>query len=169
MFKSYDEIIEVTRYTTINELIAAGFDPSKPDMEGVYVLNPVCKRLNVELVYELIQAGANVNAVSADGYTPLLSAIEYSHHDSKAAVEVISLLLDNGADIEGRGDWDKTPFLKSCTRGVIEITRLLVSRGCDIHAKANEIGGLMGAREFADMPSNSTGFKRYIDELLSNK
>lgn len=167
MFRSYDELLEMIQYVTLDELLSKGFDPQKPDSEGVYVLNPVCKALDVNLAKQLIQVGADVNAISDDGFTPLLSAIECSHHNPGSAVTLVTLLLDSGADIEGRGDWDKTPFLKSCTRGVIEVTRLLVERGCDIFATAKEIGGQMGAKEFADMPSNSAEFKKYVNELFS--
>lgn len=167
MFETYDGLREENNYLLLDELMSQGFDPTRPDLNGTYVLNPVCKALNVELAEKLIQAGADVNALSSDGFTPLLSAIDCSHHDPDAAVKIVSLLLDNGADIEKRGDWDKTPFLKSCTRGVIGVTRLLVDRGCDLNAQAKEIGGPIGGREFADMSTNNNiEFRRYIEKLV---
>ncbi len=169
MFETFDEILEMSDYVALDDLIRKGFDPSKPDKYGIYVLNPVCKALNVELAKQLIQTGADVNALSEDGFTPLISAIENSHLNPIAAVELVSLLLDAGADIEQRGDWDKTPFLKSCTRGIFSVTQLLVDRGCDVYAKSKELGGAMGAREFADMRSNSLEFKRYIEGLVTKE
>ena len=166
MFKSYNEILDVINYVTADELTLAGFDPSQKDSEGIYVLNPVCKALNINLAKQLIRLGANVNAISEDGFTPLLSVIDCSHLNPSAAIKLITLLLENGADIEQRGDWDKTPFLKSCTRGIIEITRLLVEHGCNINAQAKEIDGLRGAEDFADLPSNTQNFKKYIKGLF---
>ena len=166
MFKSYSELVETCEFVALEELLNHGFDPTQPDDYGVFVLDPVCEVLNIELASELIKAGANVNSKSSTGFTPLLAAIECAHHDPAKAVELVKLLLDSGADIEGRGEWDKTPFLKSCTRGVIELTELLVSRGCDINATAAELGGPMGALEFADMPANSREFRDYISGLF---
>ncbi|WP_444935501.1 ankyrin repeat domain-containing protein [Microbulbifer sp. JMSA004] len=167
MFKSYDELLELAPLMTVEELILNGFDPTVPDSEGVYVLNPVCRAFNVDFARQLIGAGADVNAKSSDGFTPLLSSIDRSNVNPKGALEIISCLLENGADIEGRGDWDKTPFLKSCTRGVLEVTQLLVGNGCDTHAQANEIAGKMDGADFANMPSNSNEFKCYINQLVS--
>lgn len=165
MFESYDELIEISEYVSVEELLANGFDPRKPDADGIYVLDPVCKALKFELAKRLVEAGANVNSKSSDGFTPLLSAIDCAHHSPPSAVKLVSFLLDSGADIEGRGDWDKTPFLKSCTRGVVDLTRLLVARGCNTKATARELGGPMGSAEFADMPTNTPEFRQYISEL----
>ncbi|OZG70000.1 hypothetical protein BTA51_28135 [Hahella sp. CCB-MM4] len=146
--------------------MSQGFDPSVPDEDGIFALEPVCVALKLELARDLIEAGADVNSKGSTGFTPLFSAIECAHHDPDRAIKLVELLLDSGANIEGRGEWDKTPFLKSCTRGVIGLTQLLVARGCDIHATAAEIGGPMGASEFADMPSNSKEFRQYVRGLF---
>jgi ankyrin repeat protein len=166
MFNAYDELIENSEYVSIDELLAHGFDPGRPDNDGLFVLEPVCRALDLDLARELIRAGADVNSKGSTGFTPLLSTIDCANKDPKKAVQLVELLLEQGAHLEGRGDWDKTPFLKSCTRGVAELTRLLVSRGCDIHATAAEIGGNMGALEFADTPSNSREFRQYVGSLF---
>jgi ankyrin repeat protein len=166
MFKHFDELVEISEFVSLQDLLAHGFDPAQPDEDGIYALEPVCETLKLDLASELIKAGADVNTRGSTGFTPLFSAIECSHHDPKKAVKLVELLLDSGADIEGRGEWDKTPFLKSCTRGIIELTQLLVSRGCDIHATAAELGGTMGACEYADMPSISREFRQYVRGLF---
>lgn len=166
MFKTYDELVEISDYVSLEELLAHGFDPTQPDEDGLFVLEPFCEAIKLNMVHELIKAGADVNSKGSTGFTPLLSAIECAHHDTGKAIKLVELLLENGANIEGRGDWDKTPFLKSCTRGIAELTQLLVSRGCDIHATAAELGGPMGAREFADIPSTSKEFRQYVSGLF---
>lgn len=158
----YQELPELSKYVTVSDLIKEGIDFTGPDKNGAYPLQPVCEALVVDYVQDLMEASANVNVRDACGYTPLLSVIECCHFDPIAAISIIRLLLDNGADIEGRGEWDKTPFLKSCTRGEIQVTQYLIERGCDIHAVANEIGGPMGAKEFSYIPSVSSEFREYI-------
>lgn len=34
---------------------------------------------------------------------------------------------------------NKTPFLKACSRGDLELLKLLVARGCDVHAVATDV------------------------------
>ena len=165
IIENYFELPELSEYLTVKELIDYGADFTKKDKGGYHALQPVCESLKVAFVKDLIAAGANVNASDPNGITPLLATIECCHFNPQAAAEIIELLLAAGADIEGRGDWDKTPFLKSCTRGESTITQLLINRGCDIHATANELGGPMGAVEFADLPHNSPEFKKFISSL----
>ena len=53
---------------------------------------------NVDVVQELINRKADVNAISINGVSPLLLAAEKRHS------RVISMLLQNGADIKFQGD-----------------------------------------------------------------
>jgi len=168
MFEFYDELLALSEYVPLTDLLTHGLDLSKPDAHGRFVLEPLCESLRLDMVRELIAAGADVNSKGSTGFTPLLSAIDRAHHDPDKAVKLVELLLDSGADIEGRGDWDKTPFLKSCTRGIKELTHLLVLRGCDIHATAAEIGGPTDARGFAELASNSREFRLYVAGLFSS-
>jgi ankyrin repeat protein len=52
----------------------------------------------------LLVAGADVNAQNADGWTPLLTAIEHQQ------VEIINLLIEAGADVNGPGPDRMTPL-----------------------------------------------------------
>jgi len=163
--ENYFELPRLSESLTVKDLIGYGIDFTKTDKDGYHALQPVCEALNVAFVKDLIAAGADVNATDPDGITPLIATIEHCHFNPQAAAEIIELLLAAGADIEGRGDWDKTPFLKSCTRGQSAITQLLIDKGCDIHATAAELGGPMDAIEFADLPHNSPEFRQFISSL----
>ena len=49
-------------------------------------------------------------------------------HNPAPAYEIVKALIDAGTDIEARGSIDKTPFLKACSSGCLEILQLLVRR-----------------------------------------
>ena len=71
-----------------------------------------------------IDAGAEVNCKSGDGWTPLLSA-------SKDHSEIVQLLLASGGDPNipsGRG---YTPLMRAAGNGAEEIVRLLLAAGAD--------------------------------------
>jgi ankyrin repeat protein len=123
-----------------------------------------CDELDVGGVRTALELGSNLEDRSIDGNTPLLCAIDNVHLNPKAALEIVRLLLARGADIEGRGYMDKTPFLKACSRGNLEMLRLLVESGCDIHAVSMDLGPVSG-REFAEIFEASREFKDYLRRL----
>jgi uncharacterized protein len=109
--------------------------------------------------------GANLDCRNAHGDTPLLCAIDVVHLNLGAAHEIVNSLIAAGADIEARGYMDKTPFLKACSRGCLDILRLLVASGCDIHAQATDIGGAVSGMEFTNIFETSSEFKAYLRGL----
>jgi ankyrin repeat protein len=56
----------------------------------------VCKKHEEKLsdVQQLIAYGANINAVTGAGRTPLMSATVYGH------INIVRFLIENGADIK---------------------------------------------------------------------
>lgn len=85
---------------------------------------------NVESVKSLIAKGANVNAKSSGGNTPLHCAAEYM------AIECLGALLSNGADVNARNDKGKTPFMgASNTPKTIGI---LLDAGADLNVRDND-------------------------------
>ena len=66
-----------------------------------------------------------VNAIDEDDTTSL-------HLTSfKGHVEVVSYLMDHGANINAKDDIDSTPLFNACNGGRSEVLELLVSRGAD--------------------------------------
>ncbi len=81
-----------------------------------------------EIVKLLLEAGANVNFKSADGFTPLALASRDGH------AETVKLLLDKGADIKARADNGKTALNLASGRGRLDVVRLLLENGANINA-----------------------------------
>jgi uncharacterized protein len=75
---------------------------------------------STEVARVLIDAGADVNATAAGGYTPLHIAASNGKRD------MVVLLLESGADRIARCDQDKTPADYARERGHAEVLALLV-------------------------------------------
>lgn len=80
----------------------------------------------------LLEHGANVDAVSADGFeqTPLNEAAHYGSTD------VAALLLDHGADINARDIMGATPLEWGALYGGKNVVSLLIARGAVVNAQA---------------------------------
>jgi len=84
-----------------------------------------------DIAKRVIGEGANVNAISEFGETPLHSALY--HGDSES---VIRLLLERGADVNTRNakDYGKTPLHIACGYQSPLVVQLLLGYGSDVNA-----------------------------------
>ena len=78
---------------------------------------------NIEAAKEAIAAGANVNAKSADGHTPLHSASRWAQN------EIAELLIAAGADVNAKGEVGTTPLDAAIKYKQTEISALLSKHG----------------------------------------
>lgn len=82
------------------------------------------RKSDLEKVRSLLAAGADVNAKSPYGATPLFFACD------RGNVEIVRLLLDKGADVNIRDTFYKaTPTAWAMQKGNPEIIRLLLDKG----------------------------------------
>jgi ankyrin repeat protein len=79
---------------------------------------------DVKAAKAAIEAGANVNCVSGEGWTPLLSAV---NHDP----QLTELLLTHGADPNVASNHGYTPLMRATDLGKSEVARLLLAAGAD--------------------------------------
>jgi ankyrin repeat protein len=84
----------------------------------------------VDLVRFMIQHGADPDPIVDDGYTSLLTAVE---SDDPASIQILSLLIEAGADIHRTGTNGWTPLHMAAARGHVEKARLLIAAGASVN------------------------------------
>lgn len=92
---------------------------------------------NLDEVQQLIADGANVNAVSSFGRTPLMSATAYGH------INIVRFLLENGADInikDTHNGWTALMFSTGFVNEEFEIAKLLIENGADVNETSTKHG-----------------------------
>jgi ankyrin repeat protein len=82
-----------------------------------------------EIAELLIAKGADVNAESQRGSTPLHEAASSGHK------EIAELLIANGANVNARNNYKWTPLHYAAVRSDKEIIELLIAEGADVNAK----------------------------------
>jgi uncharacterized protein len=154
--------------TALKALLARQVDVNAAQGDGMTALHWAARRNNTEAATMLLEAGADVKAVTRIGrYTPLhLAAQEGAEgvmrlllgrgaepgavtttgavplHFAAASgnVATISLLIDAGADPNAREpQWGQTPLMFAAGNGRAEAVRRLVAGGADVAATARVI------------------------------
>jgi uncharacterized protein len=82
----------------------------------------------------LFEKGADVNAAATNGtgYNALTGAVTSGH------MEIVSWLLENGANPNYRYGPGYSPLLAAAANGHLEVVKTLLHHGADLHAKAND-------------------------------
>ncbi len=99
------------------------------DKHGNTWLARVIAKGRYEAAREFIALGADVNAKSKRGYTPLHSAA------SKNATAVAVLLLKHGADVNAKSKRGYTPLHSAASKNATAVAVLLLKHGADVNAK----------------------------------
>jgi hypothetical protein len=92
-FESYEFEIYRCADDAVADLLGRGYGVNQPDAHGAFLLTVTCSRLHVPSVSRLLSSGAETEIRDPDGNTPLLCAIDVSHHNQTAAYEIVKALL----------------------------------------------------------------------------
>ena len=80
----------------------------------------------------LIAHGADVNAQSSSGNTPLMYACAGGHE------EVVRVLVEAGAHVEDHNENGHTPLMEAASAGHCTVARILLEFGAGINTHSNE-------------------------------
>jgi ankyrin repeat protein len=107
---------------------------------------PVDHSARIEIVRELLAAGADVNEVTAEGMTPLSTA------SMDGFLEVVKELLAAGADLNAKKGLRNSALLSALVLNRADVARFLIAAKADVHAVSD--GGnttLMRAAEYGHL------------------
>lgn len=116
-------------------LVAAVLGGGASAETGENMLTEAASSGNVERVRELLAGGVPVDARDADGRTALLLATRANHLD------VATILIDAGADVNAKDAIKDTPFLYAGAEGRNEILKVILATGKANVRDTNRYGG----------------------------
>ena len=96
--------------------------------DETYILILASQNGHCDLVRQLLERGADVNAAKQNGGTALILA---SH---KGYSDVVKLLLEWGAEVNAAMHNGCTALMATCWNGHCNVVRLLLERGADVNA-----------------------------------
>jgi ankyrin repeat protein len=113
---------------------------------GTTAFHLAAKRVDVEAMKVLVEAGADPKMPSADGTTPLMVAaglaMWYVGEDGGSmagheheAIEAVKMCVELGNDVNARNVYGETPLHGGAFRGVNEIVEYLVEKGAVLDAR----------------------------------
>lgn len=113
----------------VKQLLDRGVSPDSREADGTPALLAAALYADADCVRVLLDKGANPNITNAAGATALMWAIP--------DLAKVQLLVAHGADVNARStNLQRTPLLIAASYpGTVDILKLLVDKGADIHAK----------------------------------
>jgi ankyrin repeat protein len=152
-------------------MLRRGADPNVEVDDGYTALLTAIeseRSASVQIVSQLIAAGADIHRTGANGWTPLHMAAAYGR------LEKARLLIDAGARVNERIPIDEgqTPLMEAASQGRSEMARLLLDRGADpsmrdtfLGRTSLEIARDAVKREAADRPTPDGDYEGVIRVL----
>jgi ankyrin repeat protein len=115
----------------LNALLQAHADPNIASNNAMHVtpLHSAVAGNHYGIASKLVEAGADVNAIQADGFTPLMGAAQNGN------LPMVELLIAHGADVNARADKkaaqfaDMTAMDLATQANAVEVVALLQARG----------------------------------------
>jgi len=95
----------------------------------------------IDIVGLLRSNGADVNALSKDGRTPLHLAVSWNNKD------IADLLIRNAADVNAGNGKYGTPLFEAAFRASTEMAQFLISKGADVNATKKDGMTVLDAAE----------------------
>jgi len=124
--------------------------------KGAQALHNAARNNDKEKVMQLIKSGTPIDVVDDSGQTPLGEAVFMGHMD------MVKLLLDNGALIDGVKSWLGSPLMQATTWKKVEIVEFLLSRKANPNIRSEPNPAVYG-----DKGSTALGIAMKAETYLS--
>ena len=121
----------------IRALICRGDNIQSIDNDGATPLHYAAHIAHASIARLLLENGAFVDAKNAKGQTPLHEVAGHLHREGDEATMVV--LLDAGASLSAQDNQEATPLHAAAIGGHYEAAKLLLDRGADIQAHAQQL------------------------------
>jgi ankyrin repeat protein len=102
-------------------------DVNGSDSVGNSTLSREIEQRHLEVVEELLRAGADANAANQYGITPLMTAIAYDANGTA----IMERLLDAGADLDAQDDGGESALMYAAKYGRRPALEILLARGAN--------------------------------------
>ena len=115
-------------------------EASKRRLQGRSYLTPLqvaIQARDIEKIRALIIEGADVNELSGNREPVLLTACSRDGH-----LEIITILIDAGADVNSLGKDGCTALYMACKNGHMELVGMLIQAGADQRTRLPPAGGM---------------------------
>lgn len=99
------------------------------------LLLEACEDNNDEIIRQLINDGADINAKGPFELTPLHQVI-INH--KKEALHLVQILINAGSDIDATDISNRTPLFYAASKNMLDVVSFLIEHGADIHIKDND-------------------------------
>jgi uncharacterized protein len=117
----------------VTRLLSAGANPNAPQKSGLTPLMTASRTGNVKVVKALLAGGAKVDATTVEANaTALMWALAMGHS------EIITTLLEHGADVRNSTTKGFTPLMFAARNGDIDVARLLIAKGAGVNDLASD-------------------------------
>ena len=121
-----------------SSLLKNGADCNAKNEEGATALMLAAGIGNLELVEMLLKAGAEVDATDTRGWTALFKAL-FNYEQNRGFPDVVSALIEAGADIEHKIAYGTRPLMIASGYGEARVVEVLLAAGVNT-AALNEGG-----------------------------
>jgi len=123
--------------------LEAGFNPNSEDKDGVPILCHIIRMGYSQFIPRLISWGADINRMAHDrANTPIMEAA------SKGLIDVIQLLIENGAELNHQSKSGQTALILAVGNGQIDAARMILEAGANFSFK-DHLG--MSAQKYASL------------------